>query len=116
MRRLIRASAVLLVAAFLVPATAESKVVVRGKYKSLAGKTITYTSSKGTFSATWIGAQHYRLRGTITGRKLTGSFRTRQARSGDRFIARGSGRLGGRKVKIRGGGPNSLRTTTLILR
>jgi hypothetical protein len=92
------------------------KLVVKAKFKSYSGKTITYTSRKGTYSATWIGVRHYRLRGTITGRRLTGTIRTRQRASRTHYKATGSGRLGDRKVKIGGGGPNNLRTATLILR
>jgi hypothetical protein len=97
---------------------AASKIVVRAKFKSYAAgtKTITYSSAKGTYSATLIGTRRYRLHGTINGRHLRGRIRTRQAASGDRYVARGTGRLGGRKVRISGGGPNTLRTATLILR
>jgi hypothetical protein len=97
---------------------AASKIVVRAKFKSYsaATMTITYSSSKGTYSATLIGTRRYRLRGTINGRQLRGKIRTRQAASGDRYVARGTGRLGGRRVRISGGGPNTLRTATLILR
>ena len=97
---------------------AVSKIVVRAKFKSFsaATRTITYSSSKGTYSATWIGIRRYRVRGRITCRRLTGTIRTRQAASGDRYLARGSGRLGGRKVRITGGGPNNLRTARLVLR
>lgn len=95
---------------------AEWKLVVRGTFKALSGKTITYTSSKGTYTARWIGVRRYRLKGTITGRRLTGTIRTHQAESGTRYKARGSGKLGARTVKIRGGGSNNLRTSTLILR
>jgi hypothetical protein len=91
------------------------KLVVKAKFKSLEGKTITYTSPKGTYSATWIGVKHYRLRGTIDGRKLTGTIRTRQRASRTHYKATGSGRLGNRRVTIGGGGPNNLRTATLIL-
>ena len=97
---------------------AASKIVVRAKFKSYSAgtKTITYSSAKGTYSATLIGTRRYRLHGTINGRHLRGRIRTRQAASGDRYVARGTGRLGGRRVRISGGGPNSLRTATLILR
>jgi hypothetical protein len=96
---------------------AANKVVVHGKFKSVSKdkRTITYTARNGTYTAKWIGARHYRLRGKINGRRLTGTFRTHQARHGDRYVASGSGRLGGRHVKIRGGGPNSLKTSTLVL-
>lgn len=115
---LLMSATLLLAAAPAAAAQPESawKLVVKAKFKSLKGKTITYTSSKGTYSATWIGVRHYRLSGTITGRKLTGTFRTRQRASRTHYKATGSGRLGSRKVKIGGGGPNNLRTATLILR
>ena len=75
------------------PAGAESasKIVVRATYESYAPstKTITYSSSKGTYSATWIGVRHYRLRGTINGRRLTGTFRTRQRPGGTRYLGHG---------------------------
>ena len=94
------------------------KIVVRAKFKSYAPstKTITYTSSKGTYSATWIGVRRYRLRGTISGRRLKGTIRTRQRPGGTRYGARGSGQLGARRVTISGGGPNNLRTAKLVLR
>jgi hypothetical protein len=97
---------------------AASTIVVRAKFKSYsaATMTITYSSARGTYSATRIGIRRYRLRGTINGRRLRGKIRTRQAASRDRYLARGSGRLGRRKVRITGGGPNTLRTATLILR
>jgi hypothetical protein len=91
------------------------KLVVRAKFKSYSGKTITYSSPKGTYSATWIGTRHYRLSGTITGRRFTGEIRTRQRASRTHYKATGSGRLGNREVRIRGGGPNNLRTAKLIL-
>jgi hypothetical protein len=105
-------------AAARVPAQAASKIVVRAKFKSYsaATMTITYSSAKGTYSATRIGLRRYRLRGTINGRRLRGKIRTRQAASRDRYLASGSGRLGARRVRISGGGPNTLRTATLILR
>ena len=124
----IRLVPLLVVVALAVPAApaaahmsvqaAASKIVVRAKFKSYSAgtKTITYSSAKGTYSATLIGTRRYRLHGTINGRHLRGRIRTRQAASGDRYVARGSGRLGGRRVRISGGGPNSLRTATLILR
>jgi hypothetical protein len=97
---------------------AASKIVVRATFKSYsaATMTITYSSARGTYSATRIGARRYRLRGTINGRRLRGRIRTRQARTRDRYIAKGRGRLGGRTVRISGGGPNTLRTATLVLR
>jgi hypothetical protein len=106
-------------AAARVPAgEAASKVVVRANFKSYstATMTVTYSSSKGNYRATWIGIRRYRLRGTINGRRLRGTIRTRQAASRERYLARGSGRLGSRRVRIGGGGPNNLRTTTLVLR
>ena len=97
---------------------AGSKIVVRAEFKSYsaATMTVTYRSAKGTYRARWIGIRRYRLRGTIEGRRLRGTIRTRQAASRDRYVARGSGRLGSRSVQISGGGPNNLRTATLILR
>jgi hypothetical protein len=96
---------------------AAGEIVVRAKFKRLSDdkRTITYSSSKGTYSATWIGVRRYRLSGKITGRRLNGRIRTRQASSGTRYKARGSGRLGKRRVRISGGGPNTLRTATLTL-
>jgi hypothetical protein len=96
---------------------AAGEIVVRGTFKRLSADklTITYSSPKGTYYATWIGIRRYRLSGTITGRRLTGKIRTRQTASGTRYRARGYGRLGARTVRISGGGPNSLRTSTLIL-
>ena len=58
----------------------------------------------------------YALFGRINGKRLKGTIRTRQAPSGKRFVARGSGRLGGHRVAIRGGGPNSLKRATLVLK
>ena len=78
--------------------------------------TVTYGSAKGTYRATWIGIRRYRLQGTINGRRLRGTIRTRQTASRDSYLARGSGRLGARRVRISGRGPNTLRTATLILR
>jgi len=98
------------------PAAAEAKIVVHGTFKSMKWPTITYTSSHGTYTATWIGMRHYRLAGTIDGKRLKGSFRTKQSATKTRYTARGTGRLGGRKVRITGGGANSLQTSTLILR
>jgi hypothetical protein len=100
------------------PATsAAGKIVVHGTFRSLSKdkRTIIYVARNGTYSATWIGTRHYRLKGRINGRRLTGTFRTHQARSRDRYVAKGSGRLGGRRVKISGGGPNNLKTSTLVL-
>ena len=98
--------------------TAAGKIVVRAKFKRFDAteRRITYTSPKGNYSATWIGIRRYRLRGTIHGRTLKGTIRTRQARDGTRYRARGSGTLGGRRVRISGGGPNSLKTARLVLR
>jgi hypothetical protein len=105
-------------AAHMPAQAAASKIVVRGKFKSYSPETmtITYSSAKGTYSATRIGRRRYRLRGTINGRRLRGMIRTRQAASRHRYVARGRGRLGARRVRISGGGPNDLRTATLILR
>lgn len=99
------------------PSSAQ-KIVVRASFKeySPSTKTITYSSPKGEYSATWIGVRRYRLRGTITGRRFRGTIRTRQRADGERYRAKGSGRLGTRRVRIGGGGPNNLRTATLILR
>jgi hypothetical protein len=123
MRKTLRLMPVLLIAAVAVPAMparpagAAGKIVVRGTFKRLSKDklTITYSSPKGPYSATWIAVRRYRLRGTITGRRLTGRIRTSQASSGTRYVARGYGRLGSRRVRITGGGPNTLRTATLIL-
>jgi hypothetical protein len=97
--------------------TAARKVVVHGTFRSLSKdrRTITYVARNGTYTATWIGVRHYRVKGRINGRRLTGAFRTHQASSGDRYVAKGSGTLGGRRVKIGGGGPNNLKTSTLVL-
>jgi hypothetical protein len=97
--------------------TAAGKIVVHGTFRSLSKdkRTITYVARNGTYSATWIGVRHYRVKGTINGRRLTGAFRTHQASGGGRYVAKGSGRLGGRHVRITGGGPNNLKTSTLIL-
>ena len=94
------------------------RIVVRATFESYSQKTktITYSSSKGEYSATWIGVRRYRLRGTITGRRFTGTIRTRQRADGEQYRATGSGRLGGRRVRIGGGGPNNLRSAKLILR
>jgi hypothetical protein len=100
------------------PATsAAARIVVHAKFKSLSRDklTITYTSAKGRYSATWIGIRHYRLRGRILSRALSGAIRTRQTSGRTRYSAAGSGRLGTRRVRITGGGPNNLRTATLIL-
>ena len=101
------------------PATGAAwKLVVRATYEryTASTKTITYTSRKGTYAATWIGVKHYRIRGTIAGKRLTGTFRTRQAEGSARYKATGSGRFGAREVRIGGGGPNNLRTAKLVLR
>jgi hypothetical protein len=97
--------------------TTARKIVVHGTFRSLSKnqRTITYVARNGTYSATWIGVRHYRVKGTINGRRLTGAFRTHQASRGDRYVAKGSGTLGGRRVKIAGGGPNNLKTSTLVL-
>jgi hypothetical protein len=92
-----------------------AKIVVRAKFKSMKQLTITYTSNRGTYSATWIGMRHYRLSGTINGRHLSGTIRTRPSSDGDSYVAKGSGKLGSRSVRIGGGGPNTLKTATLIL-
>ena len=123
MRKTLRLMPVLLIAAVAIPAmparpaAAAGKIVVRGTYKRMSTDplSITYSSAKGSYTATWIGVRRYRLRGTITGRRLTGRIRTRQAADGTRYIARGYGRLGSRRVRITGGGPNSLRTARLVL-
>jgi hypothetical protein len=112
---LLTLTAVLLAA----PAHASAwKLVVRATYEQYTAstRTITYQSSKGTYSATWIGPKQYRLRGTIAGKRLTGTFRTRQRPGDSRYKATGSGRLGDRSVRIGGGGPNNLRTAKLVLR
>jgi hypothetical protein len=98
--------------------SAAREIVLHGTFRNLSKdkRTITYVARNGTYSATWIGVRHYRLKGRINRRALTGTFRTHQARNGDRYVARGSGRLGGRRVKITGGGPNNLKTSTLVLR
>jgi hypothetical protein len=95
-----------------------SEIVVRATFESYSPstRTITYSSPKGTYSAKWIGVRRYRLSGTITGRRFTGTIRTRQRRSGTHYRAKGTGRLGGRRVTIGGGGPNNLRTARLVLR
>lgn len=94
------------------------KIVVRAHFESYSAstRTITYSSPKGSYSATWIGVRRYRLRGTITGRRFRGTIRTRQRADRTHYRATGSGRLGSRRVRIGGGGPNNLRTATLILR
>jgi hypothetical protein len=126
MRRLLGVVVVAVVCLFTVPsstvgappdAVAARKIVVHATFKSLSKdkRTITYSAKNGTYSATWIGVRHYRLRGKINGRGLTGTIRTHQARSHTRYVARGSGKLGARKVKITGGGPNNLKTATLVL-
>jgi len=92
-----------------------ARIVVHATFKSMKGLTITYTSTKGTYSATWIGVRHYRLSGTIAGRRLTGTIRTHQSADGKTYAAHGSGKLGGRAVRIGGGGPTTLKSATLIL-
>ena len=94
------------------------KLVVHGRYKAFrkVPPKITYASSHGSFTAAWIGTRHYRLSGRLDGKALSGSFRTRQAAGGKRFTARGSGKLGSRRVRISGSGPNTLKSTTLVLR
>jgi hypothetical protein len=94
---------------------AATRIVVHGKLERLKGRTATYSSRQGTFSATRVGRRHYRIRGRIGGLALTGSFRTRQTTRGDRYRASGSGRLGGRPVRISGGGANDLSRATLVL-
>lgn len=91
-----------------------SRVVVHATLHRLAGRTATYVSRRGSYTARWIGKRHYRLTGRIDGRALSGTFRTHQV-GGGRYAARGSGTFGGHRVRIGGGGPNSLRTATLIL-
>src|SRR3954468_21856218 len=94
-------------------ATAASGLVINGKLKTFNFPKATYTSSRGTYTATFLkrvnGKGHYKLAGTIKGRKLSGSFIATRVK-GDKFTAKGSGKLGSRKVKITGGGPNSLKT------
>jgi hypothetical protein len=109
--------ALALLAALAAAAPADAAIVVNGRYKSLSAKTrtITYTSSKGTYRAKLLAPRHYRLRGTINGMKLRGSFHTRPD-GADRYAASGSGTHGGRHVSISGGGPNDLRTSRLVLR
>ncbi|WP_187368728.1 hypothetical protein [Baekduia soli] len=97
-------------------AQAAAAIVLHGRLQHMRGLTATYTSSRGTFAATWIGKRHYRLTGRIGGRALSGTFRTRQASGGTRYVASGSGRLGSRPVRISGGGPDDLSRATLILR
>jgi len=115
MRRTLIAAA-LAFAVLAAAAGAASKVVVHGRLAKTEGLTATYRSGHGTFSAKWIGRRHYRLGGRIDGKRLTGTFRTRQNSSGTAYRARGRGRLGGRVVRITGGGPNDLSRTTLVLR
>jgi hypothetical protein len=97
------------------PASAAARIVIHGKLKSMKGLTAAFTSSRGTFAATWIGRRHYRVSGRIDGQRLTGSFRTRQTPGGDSYRANGAGKLGGRSVRISGGGPNDLSRATLVL-
>ena len=97
-------------------ASAAAKVVIRGTLRGVKGRTATFSSSRGSFTATWIGMRHYRLGGRIDGLRLRGSFRTHQTTRRDSYRASGSGTLGGRSVRISGGGPNNLSRTTLILR
>jgi hypothetical protein len=100
------------------PATASaSGLVLKGKLTKHSKKnlTVTYRTSKGTITARWIGVRHYRITGKIKGRKLTGTIRTHQVK-GDRYHGSGTGRLGSSPIKISGGGPNSLKTVTFVLR
>src|SRR3954447_7505975 len=115
LRRLVLA---ILAAGLLVPATASAKTVVRGEFSSLSRDklTITYRSSHGRFTARIIGMRHFRLTGRIDGKRLTGTIRTHPARKAGRYSASGSGTLGGRHIRITGGGPNNLRASTLVLR
>jgi hypothetical protein len=100
-------------------ATASSGLVIKGKLKKFNFPKATYTSSRGTYTATFLkrvnGHGHYKLSGTIKGRRFTGRFVATRVK-GDRFTAKGTGKLGSKKVRISGGGPNSLKTTTLVLR
>jgi hypothetical protein len=115
LRRLLLA---ILAAGLLVPSTAGAQTVVRGKFASLSrdNLTITYRSSHGRFTAHILGRRRFGLSGKIDGKRLRGTIRTRPARRAGRFSARGSGTLGGRHVRITGGGPTSLRAATLVLR
>src|SRR4051794_38946343 len=83
-------------------ATAASRIVIRGHLAKFSGRTATYHSSQGTFSARWLGPRHYRITGRIRGRTLRGTFRTRQNAGHTSYTARGSGRLGARRVEITG--------------
>jgi hypothetical protein len=114
-RPLVALLAVVLLLALAAPAGAA--IVVKGRFKafSQATMTITYTSAKGTYRAKLIGTRHYRIAGRINGKRLRGSFRTRLVKGG-RYAASGSGRLGSRRVRIGGGGPNTLKTSRLVLR
>jgi hypothetical protein len=98
-----------------VAASAAAKIVIHAKLKSVKGRTATFTSSRGALAVTWIGRRHYRVTGRIDGLRLAGSFRTRQTTRRDSYRASGSGKLGGRSVRISGGGPNDLSTATLVL-
>lgn len=96
--------------------SASAQIVLHGKLKTMRGLTATYTSSRGAFTATWIGKRRYRIAGRISGRTLSGTFKTRQTSSRKRYRASGSGKLGRRAVRISGGGPNDLSRATLVLR
>ena len=90
-------------------------VTVNGKQKDHGAIWATYTSSKGTFKATAVERHKLKVTGRIQGKKFSGTVRTHQSGGGN-FAAKGSGRLGGRKVRITGGGPNSLKRVKLVLR
>src|SRR3954470_13728220 len=110
------ALSVALLAAPAVDAKA-AKIVVHGKFKHFSGGkvSITFTSSKGTYTAKYVGPKKYSLHGKINGKRFTGTIRTHQDASLTRYIANGSGKLGGKHVRISGGGPNSFKTATLVL-
>ena len=102
------------VAAPVATASAGS-ITIHGKEKQRGTIWISFSSSKGTFKATAVERHKMKLSGRIGGKRLSGTIRTHQTGGGN-FGAKGSGKLGSRKVRISGGGPNSLTKVKLILR
>jgi hypothetical protein len=112
---LVAAAAGLITVGAPVATASAGSITVKGKQKSHGAVWATYTSSKGSFKATAVERHKLKVTGRIQGKKLRGTVRTRQV-GGGKFGAKGSGRLGGRKVRISGGGPNNLKTVRLVLR
>src|SRR4051812_27599764 len=95
---LVAAAAGLIAVAAPVATASAGSITLNGKAKTRGTIWISYKSSKGTFKATAVERHKLKLTGRIQGKKLTGTIRTHQT-GGGHFAAKGSGRLGGRKVR-----------------